>query len=65
METSAVTVPGKELVMVWSLLVDFWNVLTSVWEANGFIVDPYGGRETGTSNSDNGCKIDPFGGCGS
>lgn len=51
--------------MVWSLLVDFWNVLTSVWEAEGCKIDPYGGCITSTPNTDAGCKIDPFGGCGS
>jgi hypothetical protein len=65
METSADTVLGKELVMVWSLLVEVWNTLMAVWEAEGCKIDPYGGCVPNTPSSDAGCKIDPFGGCSS
>ena len=48
---------------VWDLLVEVWNKLTAVWEANGCKIDPYGGCITSTPSADEGCSIDPFGGC--
>jgi len=47
-----------------SLLSRLWNAVVSAWEKAGCSADPYGQCvPTSQTTTDNGCVIDPNGGC--
>lgn len=53
--------PGSAL---WEFLARAWTHLTSVWAANGCLIDPSGRcQPSSTAEADNGCGLDPSGRC--